>query len=494
MTTRLAHRVGFRTIFGGLAAAAIVVSAAFATVSLAAAQPSHNPHTPKRPNVVVVLADDMGFNDVGYNGSEIKTPRVDAWVKDAVRFSHFYSNVVCSPTRAGLMTGRWPLRFGMMRGTVEPGETYGIPASEETLAEALARGGYRHRALIGKWHLGDQKLAYHPLNNGFTYFYGHLTGGLDYFTHEREGVQDLHRNLAPVKGVAGQYITHLEGDEATAFLTARGKDRAPFLLYLAPFAPHQPNQTLPEYVEPNKAITNANRLGHAALVTSFDTLFGRVIDALAANGLADDTLVVFMSDNGGDVDFAGPNVNTPLRGDKGKVFEGGMRVPGAMRWPAGGVAGGKVVDARVGYIDIMPTALAAAGVAPGANSFDGVNLLPVIKRGAAPRRDWFAYIGGRADPKSAAPESLAVIRDGWKLVRQGPSFAQPPAEPRATYQLFKLDEDPNEKSNVAATEPAKVAELREALIAWRALEPDDGVRRRKVDPAWKPFPNWTPPN
>ncbi len=448
----------------------------------------------QRPNVVIVLADDLGFNDVGYNGSEVSTPRLDGWVGDAVRFSHFYSNVVCSPTRAGLMTGRWPIRFGMMRGTVEPGETYGIPASEETIAEAFERGGYPHRAIIGKWHLGDQKLAYFPTRNGFSYFFGHVTGGLGYFVHERDGVRDLHRNLDPVFGTDGQYLTHMLADEAVQFIGARGKDREPFLLYFAPYNPHQPNETLPEYIEANKTIVDQKRRTHAGMTTAFDTAFGRVMDALEAGGLSDNTLVVFMSDNGGDQDYAGANVNSPLRGEKATVFEGGVRVPAALRWPAAGYRGGRVVGSRVGYIDVMPTALAAAAIPPGGNLLDGANLLPVVTNPSAlPARDWFAYIGGRAKPRSAAAESLAVFHDGWKLVRQGPAVDGPDPEAKPRYFLFRIDEDPNETNDLAVARPEIVADLRARMIAFRALEPDDGVRRRPLDPAWKAFPNWTPP-
>jgi len=442
-----------------------------------------------RPNVIIVVADDLGFNDVGYNGSEVATPRLDAWIDDALRFSRFYSNVVCSPTRAGLMTGRWPIRFGMMRNTVEPGETFGLPSDEETIAEAFARGGYRQRALIGKWHLGDQRQAYLPNNNGFTSFFGHLTGGLGYFIHEREGVNDLHRDFEPVLGTNGQYLTHMLADEAVAYLESRGADRDPFLLYLAPFNPHRPNETLPEYIDANSGITDSTRRTHAGMVTAFDHLFGRVLDTLEARGLSDNTIVVFMSDNGGDIEYAGANANAPLRGEKATVFEGGMRVPAAIRWPAGGLRGGTVVDARVGYIDVMPTVMAAAGVPLGDRTLDGVNLLPVLRGQApSPTRDWFAYIGARN-----GLESLSVTHDGWKLIRRGRALSDPDAEEGVQYLLFRIDDDPSEANDLAVANPDVVAALRERLATFRALEPEDGVRRRPIDPNWTPFPNWTPP-
>jgi len=480
-------RFGSRIVAVAAAALAVLVLGACAAGMGLPAEPQF---AARRPNVIIVLADDLGFNDVGFQGSEVHSPRLDAWSKDAVRFTRFYSNVVCSPTRAGLMTGRWPIRFGMMRGTVEPGETYGLPASEETIAEAFGRAGYRHRAIIGKWHLGDQRRAYYPNSNGFTYFFGHLTGGVGYFTHEREAVNDIHRNYEPVRGTNGQYLTHMVTDEAVKFIDQRGKDQEPFLLYVAYYNPHQPNETLPEYIGPNKAIADPKRRTHAGMVTALDKGFGQILDALEARGMTKDTLVVFMSDNGGDKDYAGDNVNLPLRGEKASMFEGGQRVPAAIRWPAGGLTGGRVVEDRVGYIDVMPTVMAAAGVRSGANPLDGVNLMPVIRgQAAAPVRDWFAYIGGRA-----GGESLSVIHDGWKLIRIGPDITAKLGEEKARYMLFEIMKDPNETRDLAAARPEVVADLRARLLAFRSLEPADGVRRRPLDPKWKPYPDWTPPD
>jgi len=282
------------------------------------------------PNIVIVVADDLGWNDVGYHGSEIRTPRLDSLAREGVEFDRFYVCPICTPTRAGLMTGRYPHRFGLRDTVIPPWRDYGLSTDEACLPELLAEAGYKRRACIGKWHLGHSRRAYHPLSRGFTSFYGHYNGALDYFTHLREGELDWHRGFEASRDEG--YSTTLLADEAVRFIEA-SDDAAPFLLYLPFNAPHAPLQAEPtalaEYGATNKPGRDAQRPTFSAMVTSLDTAIGRVLDSLEERGFTDNTLVWFFSDNGGEVKQGGNN--KPLRGAKHTVWEGGVRVPAIVR-------------------------------------------------------------------------------------------------------------------------------------------------------------------
>jgi len=193
-----------------------------------------------KPNIILILADDLGWNDVGFHGGIAKTPNIDRLADESLELSHFYVAPICTHTRAGMLTGRYPIRFGLMRAVIPPWRTHCLPPQEETLPEMLARGGYANRAVLGKWHLGHSDPKYHPLNQGFTSFYGAYNGSIDYFTHKREGELDWHRDFEPSYDEG--YVTELPTDEAVDYIHRHKDDTTPFFLYLPYTAPHSPQQ------------------------------------------------------------------------------------------------------------------------------------------------------------------------------------------------------------------------------------------------------------
>ena len=262
-----------------------------------------------KPNIVILLADDLGWGDVGYHGSDIKTPNIDSIAQEGVALDRFYVCPMCSPTRAGFMTGRYPNRFGMMRAVIPPWRDYGLPTSEVTLPELLKTAGYNRRGIIGKWHLGHSKPDHHPLEHGFTYFYGHYNGAIDYFTHEREGETDWHRNHDTIHEEG--YATDLLAADAAKFISDSPQD-SPYFLYVPFNAPHSPFQAKEEDLKkyPKR---KGNKKTLAAMIDSLDQGVGKILNAIEERGDADNTFVIFFSDNGGVRNVAD---NKPLRGAK----------------------------------------------------------------------------------------------------------------------------------------------------------------------------------
>ena len=401
------------------------------------------------PNIVILLADDLGWNDVGYHGSSLKTPRIDRFVHSGVQLDRFYVAPYCVPTRAGLMTGRYPHRFGL-RYRVNLGVRAMLPPNAVTLAEVLAGAGYARRGYIGKWHLGGSQQR-HPLSQGFNRFYGMLGGMVDYFDHHtipsgpnaknRPRVLDWHRGRDACHDVG--YATDLLGDEAVRFIE-EGSNAQPFLLYVAFNAPHLPLQAKPALDRADAergavrplltANAKTNRALFSAMVASLDENVGRILTAIDQQGLREDTLVLFMSDNGG-VDRFGVSDNSPLRGGKNSVWEGGVRVPAAVRWPAAW-QGGRQVTAPLAYIDVLPTLARIAGVKSLPNHLDGRDVRKVLA-GEQATLDRRIYLG---------PESLVDAH--WKLVGE---------------ELFAIDTDPGEKNNVAQEHPQQASALKREL-------------------------------
>ena len=406
------------------------------------------------PNVVILLADDLGRADLGFMGSDIRTPNLDRLAATGVRFDRFYACPVCSPTRAGLLTGRWPIRQGIMRTVIPPWSKHGLPLEETTLAEALGASGYARRGMFGKWHLGHAKRAYLPPQRGFTHFYGHYNGAIDYFTHEREGQIDWHRGNATDKEPG--YSTDLIAREAVRFVD-ESPVGAPYFLYVPFNAPHDPLQAKPEDLERYPA-REGKRRAYAAMIDSMDQAVGRVLAAIERRADAANTFVLFLSDNGGHLPVAS---NAPLRDGKFSVYEGGIRVVAAARWPAGGLAGGRVCAEPTGYIDVFPTVLRMAGADPAKvaqRPLDGRDVLDVWRdRARAPERPWFSYIA----PQTT--EDAAVAVGPWKLVLHGGAVLGATPDPATQVELYNLDDDPRETKNLAAAQPARVAQLRAHL-------------------------------
>lgn len=421
----------------------------------------------QRPNIVIIVADDLGYGDVGFTGSRIKTPNLDRLVAEGVRLDQFYVAPMCSPTRAGLMTGRYPIRFGMMRSVVPPYRDFGLDPAEDILPEMLERAGYAHRACIGKWHLGHARAEWRPLAQGFTHFVGCLNGAIDYFTHERDGQLDWHRNGEPFR-VDG-YATDILADEASQFI-ANVPRTEPYLLYVPFNAPHGPFQAKPADLARYPQLKGDEQI-YAAMVDSMDQGIGRILAAIDARGDAANTLVWFFSDNGG-VPKVGSN--GPQRGAKLTPYQGGIRVAAAIRWPAGGLSGGRTVDARMGYIDVMPTLKRVVGDRSAAvKPFDGWNVLASLRDNSElPDRPWFTYFDQNAD----LVERLAVNRDEVKLVvNRRPADAPDAGE--GTVELFAIQTDSAESVDRSADRPEVTAELLRDVDGFLKLRSDSQIPR-----------------
>ena len=436
------------------------------------------------PNIVYLLADDLGWNDVSFHGSEIPTPNVDRIAREGAQLNRFYVCPVCSPTRAGLMTGRWPIRFGLMRAVLPPWRDYGLPTSEVTLPEILAGAGYKRRGIFGKWHLGHSRLRYHPLNRGFTRFYGHYNGAIDYFTHEREGELDWHDGFDASHDTG--YSTDLLATAAVQFIHRSAGD-GPFLLYVPFNAVHGPFQAKDEDLEIHRAIANQKRRTLAAMDTALDRAIGRILEALDQTGVAGKTLVWFSSDNGGLPEPTGNN--RPLRGHKADVFEGGVRVAAAARWP-GKIPAGSTVDDVMGYIDVVPTLMHVAGVTDrDGPPLDGINVLPALLGEAPlPERKWFHYIGQGGEET----EKISLLDGPWKLVCLNGNVTDPAHQDRRQVMLFDLAHDPEEQHDLAGDHPERVKAMLQDAAAFRRLQPEQGVlpynagkRDFQAPPEWK---------
>lgn len=436
---------------------------------LAAAAPA------PRPNVIYFLADDLGWTDVGWHRGDIATPHLDRLAAGGARLEQFYVLPVCSPTRAAFLTGRYPIRHGLQIGVVRPWAQYGLPLGETTLAQALGAAGY-HTAIAGKWHLGHFRPEYLPTRRGFQSQYGHYNGALDYFTHQRDGGHDWHRDDRESRDAG--YTTVLVGDEAVRVVEAADPAK-PFFLYVPFNAPHTPLQAPEEYLRRYAHVADPKRRTYSAMVTCLDDQVGRVVAALARRGLTERTLIAFSSDNGGPITLGA--TNGPLRAQKGTVYEGGVRVPAFATWP-GVIAAGTVVQAPLHIVDWYPTLLRLAGVTAAPK-------LPLDGRDA-----WATITAGAPSPHEAIllnayPRGGAVRMGDWKLVRNGAIGANDlpdspattgkkkggkKAAPEAeTLELFNLAADPGERENLAARHPEVVQRLAARLEAFarEALPP-----------------------
>ncbi len=454
---------------------------------------TESPPAGRPPNIVLIVADDLGWNDVGYHGSAITTPNIDRLAAEGVELHRFYTMVNCSPTRMGLLTGRYPIRWGMMNTVIRPWEAAGLPPAEETIPEMLADLGYEHRALVGKWHVGHGSREQHPLRQGFTEFYGHYNGSIDYFDHTREGQVDWHRGFESVDE-NGQYTTDLITDEAVRFIEAH-RSGPPFFLFVSFNAPHFPMQAPRRYMDRVSHIEGEKRRLYAAMVSCMDDGIGRIMAALDEGDLTQDSLVWFLSDNGGSRQYGASNA--PLRGEKASVFEGGVRVPAAVRWPGGGLAGGRRVTGTTGYVDVFPTLRAAAGAQSSAPSLDGVDLLPYLRESAPePGRDWYTFTSLNVELAGRGGEGMAVTTPEWKLVRHGPRLTRDPDGTAGSVALFRIREDPHEKQNVAARHPDVVQDLLAKLRKFRALQPARALVPSSVQSpsGWRAPPQWRLPD
>jgi len=438
----------------------------------------------KRPNIIFIMADDLGNADLGYRGGQIQSPNIDKLAKEGVRLEGFYGQQVCTPSRAALMTGRYPMRYGLQTLVIFPSHTYGLPTDERTLPQALKEAGYK-TLMTGKWHLGHADRKFWPQNRGFDHFYGNVMGEVNYFTRERGGVIDWQRNGAFLNEKG--YYTTLIGDEAVKLISQQD-GKKPFFLYFASLAPHAPYQAPEEYIDRYKSVVDKQRRAYSGMITVLDDQIGRIVAALDKKGLRDNTIILFASDNGGatsglfasgskskeerDTEEGGieqgakaPASNGALKGGKGGIYEGGVRVPAFVNWPA--KLKPRVVEAPVHMVDVMPTLLALAG-AKGSpdHPFDGKDIWKTLAEGApSPNEDVLIDVEAFRG---------AIRKGDWKLVK----IALLPGK----MELFNLARDPGETTNVAEQNPEVAHDLETRLLAYaKQQKPSEWI---KAQPAF----------
>lgn len=425
------------------------------------------PAAARKPNILLIVGDDMGYADIGVHGAtDIRTPHLDALASQGVRFSSGYvSGPYCSPTRAALLTGRYQQRYGH---EFNPGpaantrEVFGLPLTEKTLADRLKAAGYR-TGMVGKWHLGSRP-EFHPMKRGFDEYFGFLGGAHSYLDARAEKGNPILRGAEPVN--ENDYLTDAFRRETLSFIDRRAAGPDPWFLYLTFNAVHTPLHATQKYLERYSHIADERRRTYAAMMSAMDDAIGAVMEKLRDLKIEEQTLVFFISDNGGPP--ANASSNGALRGNKASTWEGGVRVPFLARWkgqlPAGAVYGHPVIQ-----MDLHATALAAAGIDDvAALKLDGVDLRPYVtgKKPGAPH----AALYWRFGPQ------MAIRMGDWKLVkaragRGGRGAALETAGTDADLagaQLFNLASDMGEKVDLSAKEPDRVKALQSAWKKWNA--------------------------
>lgn len=413
---------------------------------------TRKPAVTERPNILLIVSDDQGYADAGFQGSkDMETPHLDKLADAGIRFTNGYaSHSYCSPTRAGLLTGRYQQRFGHEGNPLfDPTLHQGLPLSETLLPEYLAKAGYA-TGWIGKWHLGSAP-EFAPGKRGFQETFGVIGGNHAYLDWQTDNTVEISSALER-NGVAidapQEHLTTVFGHEAVAFVQNHQQKGKPWFLYLAFTAPHIPHQPTIERRKHFAHIPDLKRRLYAAQVSLMDDAIGDTLTALRETGQLENTLVIFLSDNGGVVKTGASN--SPLRGGKGSIYEGGVRVPFVISWPAQ-LDDSETDDRPVSSLDVFATALAAAGVAmPTDKKYDSVNLIPYLKGDNAnsPHPQLFWRSG-----------KMRAVREGdWKLLRKGEQPAQ----------LFDLSHDSSEEHDLASQQPQQVEQLSALLDSWNS--------------------------
>ncbi|WP_423140769.1 sulfatase-like hydrolase/transferase [Parablastomonas sp. CN1-191] len=472
----LARSIGGRIRLAGMAAGALAMVMAAPQAALARADAA------ARPNVIVIVTDDQGYRDVGFNGSpDIPTPNIDRIAREGVRFTRGYvAFPVCAPSRAGLLTGRYPARFGFDRNpNGDPTDPKGgVPRSELMLSEALKAAGYGTKA-IGKWHMGTHPTL-RPRVRGFDEFYGFIEGGHGYMPGQAK-MEDISQSKViydwyytklidnGVKVDFKKYLTEEFSDRAVEYVDRMATADKPFFLYLAYNAPHAPLQVTDKYLNRFPNVTNPKRRAYMAMISAVDDGVGQVLQELDKRGIAKDTVVFFLSDNGGvtnhDTGEQPVADNAPLRGGKSQLFEGGVRVPFAVRWP-GRIAGGRDYTRPVSSLDIFGTLAGEMGLHTlPRQPLDGVNLVP--------------YLAGttRGDPHPALFWRKYDQHQGAMVVGDLKYLATPQGT-----AAYNLRSDVAETTDVSKQNAATMVKLDELYGAW--------AKQMAPRPAFPPLGTW----
>lgn len=437
--------------------AALPLSALFTALMSGACAPAPDPEgpapeppAPPPPNIIVVLVDDLGWGDVGFNGSEIRTPNIDSLARSGAVLTRYYASAACTASRAQLMTGKFAARVGL-ENNINYFDEHGLAGELTTLPELLRGVGYRTH-LVGKWHLGHRDPSHHPLRHGFDHFYGHLSGWIDYHTHERNEELDWYRDEEPLEEEG--YSTTLLTREATRLIRESAGEERPLFLYLAYNAPH-----FPLHVAPGKTVIekgSEERRQFRTMVEAIDDGLGALSAALEESGQAQDTLLLFASDNGGIAAFGASNGQ--LRGHKFTMYEGGLHVPAFASWP------GRIAARRSGdfftNLDLLPTLCGIAGVDESAlpQDLDGVNVSPSLlgEREVAHEDTYFSLHHQQV-------WRSALMRGSMKLIHRQSEAGE------VEIELYDVAKDPFEQRDLAPRRPKQLASLLQSLEA-RTLE------------------------
>ena len=433
----------------------------------------------EHPNIVIVVADDLGWGNVGFHGSEIKTPCLDALAEEGVVLDRFYTAPVSSPTRAGLLTGRYPNRFGIRTAVIPPWREDGLDENEETLADLLEHNGYKNRAIIGKWHLGHTQKVHYPLNRGFSHFYGHLNGAIDYFNHTREGELDWHNGWETCYDEG--YSTELITKEAIKCIDTYKKE-GPFLLYVAYNAPHTPLQAQDKdiqlYCDNFESLPKVEqkRITYRAMVSCMDRGVGAIVETLKEKGIMDNTLFIFFSDNGPAKQVPGAS-SGELRGGKFKEWDGGVRVPAVVYWKKAESNYKNLSSQVTGFVDIVPTVKEIIGDRNiPKRAYDGISILPVLKGDTkCIDRDFYLGCG-------------AVVNKDYKFIKKD---GNPKLNLTEDF-LVDYKTDPYERKNASVNNEQIVKRLYQITEKYDTITPsvpevpyDKGQKGFKAPKEWK---------
>ena len=460
----------------------------------------------KKPNVIIILVDDLGWADISLRGAPFKTPNIDSLFKEGVSLNRFYTTPICSPTRAALMTGRDPLKLGVAYSVIMPWMNNGIHPDEHFMPESFQMNGYQ-TAMFGKWHLGHSQEIFHPNQRGFDDFYGHLHTEVGYFPpFSNQGGVDFQKNGVTINDQG--YSTFLLAREASNWINSRNKEK-PFFMYVPFLAPHTPLEAPDNLIEKHKDLQDTRkptrnisadrtrelsktlapsaRPLYAAVVDALDQAIGKILTTIKEAGIEDETIILFSSDNGGATYGGGGADNFPLRGGKGDTFEGSIRVVAALKWK-GKIQAGTSLDQIMTVMDVFPTLSSASRInMNNTKMIDGRDMWPAImEQEEIPLKDDIYFV---SEIPNYGHFHTTVFNKKWKLVQ---SISTSLLEIKVENKLFDIANDPYEYHDLATQKPNLVKEMAEKIRNWRALHPIAGTRTLLVPPpGWRAPKDWS---
>ena len=458
-----------------------------------------------KPNVIIILVDDLGWADISLRGAPFKTPNIDSLFQEGASLNRFYTTPICSPTRAALMTGRDPLKLGVAYSVIMPWMNNGIHPDEHFMPESFKMNGYQ-TAMFGKWHLGHSQETFHPNQRGFDNFYGHLHTEVGYFPpFSNQGGIDFQKNGVTIDDQG--YSTFLLAREASNWINSRDKEK-PFFMYIPFLAPHTPleapekliekyktledtrkptrNLTADRARERSKTLAPSARPLYAAVVDALDQAIGEILLSIEEAGIEEETIILFSSDNGGATYGGGGADNFPLRGGKGDTFEGSIRVVAALKWK-GKIQAGSSLDQIMTVMDVFPTLSSASGISmKNKKIIDGRDMWPaIVNQENIPLKKDIFFV---SEIPNYGQFHTTVFNDEWKLVQ---SISSSLLEIKIENKLFNITNDPYEYHDLSSQNPSIVKEMAEKIRNWRALHPIAGTRTLLVPPpGWRAPKDW----